>query len=1026
MPQTLFGAINKVTYWSVLIVKQAVEAAFHPAICSLCRHCEVLMAAEEADILVVGGGPVGLTMAAELSYRGIKNILVEKKTTTSVIAKAILITARSMEQYRRLGLQASIEEVSYPRDQKICFTIATSGTGPVISEETLSSWGELADEVPGAEFIAYQAGASISVPVFCPQSIIEPILKSHLDTCSNTKMFWGWDVSSMIQDENGVTIKAVQTPTSGDPQEKIFRAKYLVGCDGGSSWVRKQLGIHTFGKFVITRAISITFRSPELYARMKQQHRIGMNMVLNKNISAFLVTLSTKGEFAIHATFDSKTSDEEIDRQVQNASQLVVHAMGESIPHTVAAVSAYNKHALISTKYRNGRCFLAGDSAHQWLPTAGLGMNAGLADTVDLAWKLEAVLKRYGGTHLLDSFEMERRPIADSTRRFTLSFGTPITSGFIRRIRLFVVSNPVTRFILGCILEGAFRVQFITSNDFVLGFQYSNSTIVVHEYDSSGNIKLTPSSVTEFVTSSLPGCRAPHVVLPDCATILDLFGKQFVLLIIGGQETDCEALKAEMQNREVPFEVHSLPKLPKLTALYNRKYFLVRPDGVVAWRSDSQPNSAEARNIVSIIVGDASPKRVPARIQKSPFPFGRPTALFDALVSFSATLLLQGYTNLSFSSTIGIGMGFFWIRRAISTFPKTPFVQSISGHQAIVMNQFGSAGKVLKLDPRFVGEFGPKDVVIRVHAASINPIDLRIREGYGAPMLRTIARLTRGKFFPLILGRDCSGEVVAVGDEVKKFMPGDMVYAAVSMERQGTHSQYVAVSEDHVGFKPAHVDHKEAASFPWVAVTSWTALVQHAGLNEHNTRGKRVLIHAGTGGVGSFAVQLMKAWGAEVATTCSTNNVTLAHHLGADKVIDYTAGDFTTVLKNYDVVFDTIGRTYESKSLSVLKWFGGATYVSVITPKILLISKFGNFFGNLLFSWLYRLKVLVNRLLYGRAFYYAIAQPNGEGLEVVSRMIDRGAIRPQIDTVYTMDEIVDAHKHVEGGHTRGKVIVTMV
>ena len=154
--------------------------------------------------------------------------------------------------------------------------------------------------------------------------------------------------------------------------------------------------------------------------------------------------------------------------------------------------------------------------------------------------------------------------------------------------------------------------------------------------------------------------------------------------------------------------------------------------------------------------------------------------------------------------------------------------------------------------------------------------------------------------------------------------------------------------------------------------------------------------------------------------------MSLAHHLGADNVIDYTAGDFTTVLKNYDVVFDTIGRKYESKSLSVLKCFGGATYVSVITPKILLISKFGNFFGNLLFSWLYRLKVLVNRLFYGRAFYYAIAQPDGEALETVSRMIERGEIRPQIDAVYTMDEIVDAYKHVEGGHTHGKVIVTMV
>ena len=140
----------------------------------------------------------------------------------------------------------------------------------MIFEETLSSWGELADWVPGAKFVFYQVGASPSVPMLCPQFALEPVLKSHLDTCSNTKMFWGWVASSMTQDEDGVTIKAVHTPTSGEPQEKVFRGKYLVGCDGGSSWVCKQLGIHTFGKFVITRAVTITFRSPELYARMKQ------------------------------------------------------------------------------------------------------------------------------------------------------------------------------------------------------------------------------------------------------------------------------------------------------------------------------------------------------------------------------------------------------------------------------------------------------------------------------------------------------------------------------------------------------------------------------------------------------------------------------------------------------------------------------------------------------------------------------------------------------------------------------------
>ena len=149
------------------------------------------MATEEADVLVVGGGPVGLTMATERSYRGIKNILVERKTTTSVVTKALLVNARTMEHFRRLGLQKNIEEASYPRDLKVQVSLCTSATGSTICSKSFPSWGEFTDGVPGATFPFTQVGASISTPMFCPQFALEPILKSHLDTCANIKMFWG-------------------------------------------------------------------------------------------------------------------------------------------------------------------------------------------------------------------------------------------------------------------------------------------------------------------------------------------------------------------------------------------------------------------------------------------------------------------------------------------------------------------------------------------------------------------------------------------------------------------------------------------------------------------------------------------------------------------------------------------------------------------------------------------------------------------------------------------------------------------
>lgn len=991
---------------------------------------KVMAEAEEADVLVVGGGAVGLTMAAELSYRGIKAIVIEKNPTTSTLAKAVALNSRTMEHYRRLGLQEQIQEASYPRDLEINLLVSTNAVGgKKILRKHFASWGEISDG-KSIRFPFYQPGSSVAVPMLCPQFTIEPILKEHLETSPHVKMYWGCKAMSLIQDESGVTVTAAQTATSSEAQEKVFRAKYVVACDGGSSWARKQLGIHTYGQFVIARACSITFRSSELFTRMKRDGNTGFSFIMNENIMAALILLSDKGEFALHISLPPTTPDQELENYVRNASQCVVDAMGVNVPHTIVIASHYNMHALISTKYRQGHCFLAGDSAHQWLPAGGLGMNTGISDAADLAWKLEAVLKGFGGPHLLDSYEIERRPLADATRRFALSFGSTVgfASASFARVRKIVVSNPVTRFLLSLLMGGQLEAQFTLGIDLVLGFQYSNSGIILHEYDSAGEIKLSATSREKFVPSSLPGCRAPHVTLPDCATILDLFGKQFVLLIIGGEETDLENLKMEMKNRGMPLESYSYPKLPELIACYDCKYFLIRPDGVVAWRSNTQPSSLEAKRIVATVVGDSPPQRITPHLAGEYCPPRFPRLLLATVISTSSTLLLHKYTNLSFASSLGLGMGIFWLLRGIQTRPKQEFKQQISRHRAVISNKFGASDEVLQIEPRFISNLHPNDVLIRVHAASINPIDIGMMRGYGAPLIKKHARLTRGRMFPLILGRDCSGEVVAIGDQVQTFCPGDLVYGAASWGRLGTHAEYVTMGEDELAFKPCNIDHKEAAGLPWVAVAVWTALVKHAGLNENNTRGKRVLVHGGTGGVGSFAVQLLKAWGAEVTTTCSSNNVNLAHRLGADLVIDYTKGDFALALKDYDIVFDTVGHAggnYESRSLSVLKWFGGATYVSVRSPQLFLATKYGGFFGGLLFSWLYRFKIVTNRLFFGRAFYYSIAEPNGAALDVVRKMVEKGEIRPLIDAVYSMDEIVAAHKHVEGGHTRGKVIVTM-
>ena len=975
---------------------------------------------EETSVVVIGAGPVGLTLANELSYRGVSAVVLESKAGTSRSPKAIAISTRSMEHFRRLGLQEKLQEASYPKDLKMNISAFTSiaEKNSVITQLNFSSPREVLAGKPGATFPLYARGTTVVCPVFCPQFTSEPILRDHLQNSPHVTLCYGWKVVSLEQDEEGVTVRAREIDGQG---ERVVRAKYAVGCDGGRSWARKQLGIGSYGKFTVARAVTVTLKSPELLQRMVDMDRFGFSVVIGPGMSVVFIILNMQGEFACHVIMPPDTTDEKQTEMAHNVRPWLQKVVGGNVPFTVTSADPYNMHAIVATKYRKGRCFLMGDAAHQWAPVGGLGMNTGISDAADLAWKLEAALKGFGGKHLLDSYQSERRPIADDTRRFAFGFLPSPPKVDI----MFLFKNPVSRFVLGKLVKTLFELEFGSlTGDLILGFQYSSSNVIAHERNADGSVKVRPSGVL----ASLPGCRAPHLAIPGrCATIMDLFGHKFVLLVIDGRETDCQLLKEEMSQRGAPLDVVSVPKLPAVVKLYDQKYYLVRPDGVIAWRANYQPSSKEAKKIAGIVLGDHPPRRLLSPIFH--LPEIKIPAVTDVIRSVVFGFLAVRFGRLSLPAAIGVGMGVLWVSRAIRTRPKPKFVQQSSRHTAVVINKFGESSEVMKMDRRYVGEFLPDDVLIRVHAASVNPLDLLMCTGYGFSSFRRVIQLQGRSVFPLILGRDCSGEVVAVGEEVKNFVPGDLVYAAQSPIRQGTFAQYAAIKGDLVAFKPSGVDHRQTASLPWAATTAWTALVKHGGLGRGSSRGKKVLVHGGTGGVGAVAIQMLKSWGAEVATTCSTQNKELARSLGADTVVDYTQEDFSTVLKGYDVVLDTVGlrKGYEGRSVKVLKRFGDAKYISIVSPRLYFAEKFGPFFGELAYSLFYRVRVALSRMLMGVGFFYVMVEPSGRVLEEVGGMVEKGEVRPLIDVVYPMEEMVSAHKHLsQRSHSRGKVVVTMV
>ncbi|KAA0711164.1 Reticulon-4-interacting protein 1 -like protein, mitochondrial [Triplophysa tibetana] len=325
----------------------------------------------------------------------------------------------------------------------------------------------------------------------------------------------------------------------------------------------------------------------------------------------------------------------------------------------------------------------------------------------------------------------------------------------------------------------------------------------------------------------------------------------------------------------------------------------------------------------------------------------------------------------------------------------------------------------------------PNEVIVKVHAASLNPLDISMRGGYGAAtmaMKRDPLNMNQsGSEFPLILGRDVSGEIMECGLDVKYFKPGDQVWAAIPPWKQGSLAEFVVLSANEVSHKPNSLSHAEASSVPYVACTAWSAIVNTGGLNKDNSAKKRVLILGGSGGVGTFAIQMVKAWGAHVTVTCSQNAERLVRDLGADDVVDYTAGPVEKklqTLQEFDLILDNIGGDTEKWALDLLKPWNGAKYVTLVTPFLQNTDRLGLADGMMQTGVTVACKVL-KHLRKGVHYRWGFFAPSGLALDDISEMVDAGKIRPVLEEVFSVAQVPEAFQKMEHGHARGKTVVTI-
>ncbi|PYE89895.1 NADP-dependent oxidoreductase [Bacillus sp. 196mf] len=328
--------------------------------------------------------------------------------------------------------------------------------------------------------------------------------------------------------------------------------------------------------------------------------------------------------------------------------------------------------------------------------------------------------------------------------------------------------------------------------------------------------------------------------------------------------------------------------------------------------------------------------------------------------------------------------------------------------KAMIIDRYGKVPMRMAEVP--TPEINEYEALAEIHAASINPIDFKIRDGKVKMLLKYE--------MPLILGNDFAGVITKVGSKVTRFKVGDEIYARPRKNKIGTFAEYIAIHEDDIALKPKNLSFEEAASIPLVGLTSYQALHDIMQLQ----KGQKILIHAGSGGVGTFAIQLAKIMGAIVTTTASEAGANLVTSLGADEIINYKTEKFEDILKNYDAVFDTIGGATLEKSFNIIKRGGNIVSVSGM-PNARFGKEFGSgFFKTLLFS-LASKKLTALEKKHNAQYSFLFMKPSGDQLRTIANYIEAGQIKPVIDRVFPFEDAQKAMEYSESGRAKGKIIV---
>lgn len=536
----------------------------------------------QTDVLVVGAGPVGLTLALDLGRRGVNCLLIEQKAAPEFLPKMERCNARTMEIFRRMGVADRIRAAGLPSGVPMDVFIVLAMNEPPLLRLPYPSVDEAR-----ARIAAHADGTMPREPYqLISQYTLEPLLKAEAEREPSVRVKYGCRFESLTERPDGVSAIA----RGSDGEALTIDAKFAVGCDGGGSAVRKQLEIKLRGEGDLLRLYQALYFCPELYDRLPIEAGPGhgRHYHVADGQSTFLIMQDSTKHWTLHAV---------VNNPADMAAQFE-RTIGVPVRYEMLYVGEWKQNLLLADRYRRGRVFLAGDSAHLVIPTGGLGMNTGVGDAIDLSWKLAAVLQGWGGQGLLDSYEVERRQVGDrnvGASRYASIGRRRWRAQYRPEIREQSAEGQAARDALARVAD----VEQRKTNEMIgaeLGYRYVGSPVIVDEPGGPEHL------FREYVPTTWPGARLPHVWLSDGVSVHDRIGDGYTLL----QLTDrngADSLSKALTGLGAPCSTLQLSS-DAARQVYGYDLLLLRPDLHVVWRGNRPPDNPG--EIARLVTGHAT------------------------------------------------------------------------------------------------------------------------------------------------------------------------------------------------------------------------------------------------------------------------------------------------------------------------------------------------------------------------------------------------------------------------------------